>query len=119
MGDERIEVAFRTLNHRFIALDKVEDVDPALCVVGHGFGEPMSTGLNKLAFMQARAFFAPAVAGSERFDAVDEVLPHPVSRAIPLDVCQAVLKVNGTWFAVQAEATPVPHLEREDVRRGA
>ena len=68
----------------------------------------MAAGLDELPLVQAGMFFAPAVAGPGFGDAVDQVLFDPARGAVPLDVGQAVLQMNGARLAVQTQAGPSP-----------
>src|SRR6185437_6435733 len=116
---ERLEGPGGAFNNCALAFDEVEDVDGAARVVRHDSGEPVAARLDEFKRVQAGALLAPAVAGGNGLDLVDERAAHPVRRAVPLDIGRAMLQMNGARASVEAEAAPIPQLEGEDVGRGA
>src|SRR5580698_2078967 len=82
-------------------------------------GEPVPPRLDEFPLMQAGALFAPALAVDNKRRLPDEIFLHPLGAAVPLNVREAVIEVNGPWKAVEPKPSPIPQLERENVRRGA
>src|ERR1035437_5755617 len=61
MNDEWRESFCRAFYNHLIALDKIKDVDRALCVGRNRLMEPMTPGFNDPALIQAGALFRPAL----------------------------------------------------------
>lgn len=71
MNDKRCKGASRTFNNRLGSLDEIEDMEVALGVMRNHASEPMPTGFDELRFVQAGAFFPPAVALGEWLGSID------------------------------------------------
>src|SRR6267378_285003 len=69
--------------------------------------------------MQAGTLLAPAFAVGNGNGSVDKFAPRPFGVALPGDVGEAVIDVDGPRLAVEPQTTPVPELEGVDVGRGA
>jgi len=79
----------------------------------------MAPRFDELALMQTGTLFTPTVALRDQLNMVDQVIAHPLGRAIPLDVLCPVSDIDRTRQTVETESAPAPHLEGEDVRRRA
>ena len=119
MHDKWRKSRCRTFNHRLFAFHKIQYIHRALSVVRNWLIKPMTPGFDKLAFMQSSALFRPALAGRNLLDARDEIIPHPICRAVPLNICLAVIDMNRTRLVVQSYAVPVPQLKSKNVGRRA
>ena len=102
-----------------VSFNQVEHVHVASCVVMHRDTKPVTARLNKFERMQAGAFFAPAFSRGYGHLLVDKMFAHPLGGAVPLDVLEAMLQIDRTRAAIQAQAPPIPQLEGEDVGRCA
>src|SRR5215472_13400280 len=113
---KRSEGAGWTFHHDFLAFDEVQHMDCALGVVKNLAGKPMPACFDELQFMQSRSLFPPTITSRDRNELIDEVRPRPFGCAVPLDIPFAMLDVNGPWALVETKPSPIPKLEREDVR---
>ncbi len=64
MHHKRLKSIGRAFNNHFIAFNQANHIYSSVGMVFHFFGEPMSAGFNKFAFVQAGTFFHPAIAFS-------------------------------------------------------
>ena len=108
-----------TFDDRLLAFDEIQNIHAAVRIMRHGLREPMAPGLDEFALVQAGALLAPAVAAGDRFDAVDQIVLRPFGRAVPLDIGEAMFEMDRPRLAVETEPTPIPHLEGENIGRGA
>ena len=69
--------------------------------------------------MQTGAHNCSVFAGINFCHCVDKVSVNPFGITVPLDVGRTMFKVDGTRLAVKVNATPVPELECENIRRSA
>src|SRR5216684_963415 len=81
--------------------------------------EPVAAGFDELQRMQARTLLAPAFAVGNGSHSVDKFAPRPFGVALPGDVGEAVIDMDGPRLAVEPHTTPVPELEGVDVGRVA
>src|ERR1700730_1462229 len=81
--------------------------------------EPVAAGFDELQRMQACTLLAPAFAIGNGSHSVDEFAPRPFGVALPGDVGEAVIDMDGPRIAVEPQTTPVPELEGVDVGCGA
>src|ERR1035438_148805 len=79
-------------------------------------GEPVPAGLDEFTFVQPGPLFAPAGAFGDGINYVDQIFLDPLCYPVPLDVSKPMLEMDWARGAVQAEPSPVPHFEGEDVR---
>src|SRR6267154_3592171 len=84
-----------------------------------GCVEPVAAGFDELQRMQACTLLAPAFAIGNGSHRVDKFALCPFGIALPGDVGEAVIDMDGPRLAVKPHPTPVPELEGEDVGRGA
>src|SRR4051812_16052179 len=96
-----------TFHNGFIALDEIQYINAAICVVRHFFRKPVSSSFNEFPLMQAGSFLKPTIAFTDFLDLIDQVLFHPIGRAIPLNVFCAVIDVNGSWASIKTQAAPI------------
>src|SRR3984893_18315640 len=78
--------------------------------------EPVPPRLDEFTFVEPGALFAPAGAFGEGINNLDQILLDPRCCPVPLDVSKPMLEMDWAWGAVQAEPSPVPHFEGEDIR---
>ena len=78
--------------------------------------EPVTPCLDKFTFVKPGALFPPAGAFGDGINNVDQIFLDPPCCPVPLDVSKPMLEMDWAWSAVQAEPSPVPHLEGEDIR---
>src|ERR1700680_1365510 len=84
-----------------------------------GCVEPVAAGFDELQRMQTCTLLAPAFAIGNGSHSVDKFAPRPFGVALPGDVGEAVIDMDGPRLAVEPQTTPVPELEGVDVGRGA
>ena len=119
MYRKRFETVRRTFYNSRFSFNQVEYLYASLGVVRYGYGEPVSPGFDKFGIVQTCTFFAPSVVLGDRLEAVAVVPYYFVRIALPVDNVRGVADVDGPWFPVEAHASPVPHLEGEDVGSSA
>src|SRR5882757_2193946 len=62
---ERRKSSGRAFYYGAIALDEIEHVHGAVCVMRNGLGEPVTPGFDELEAMETSFLFAPSRAGSQ------------------------------------------------------
>src|SRR5258706_10277779 len=87
--------------------------------MSNGPVKPMAAGFDELQRMQACTLLAPAFATGNGSHRVDKFALCPFGVALPGDVGEAVIDMDGPRFAVKPHPTPVPQLEGEEVGCGA
>ena len=118
MNDVRGKQPIRALHYKGRPLYKVEHVDPLACVVSGGVGKRETTRLYKFQLVQPGMLLKVVVALMHDLNGVDKIASDPVGRAVPLNVGQPLVNVDGAWQAIKAKAVPIPELEGKVVGRG-
>ena len=117
--DEGREFFLGTFDQAGLAAHQVEHVDGTARVMSNGRVKPVAAGFDELQSMEARTLLAPSFATGNGRHRVDQFALCPFCVALPGDVGETVIDVDGTRLAVKPHPTPVPELEGEDVGRGA
>ena len=119
MNRDRGKFAGGTLYTDSRPLHKTQHVQIAFCIVRHRLGKPRAARLQKLRAIEACPLLAPPIAGCNFFCPIQQFPFHPLRVSVPLDISQAMLKMDRAWTAIQSETAPIPKFEGEDVGRSA
>ena len=97
MNHKRFERIAGAVDDSFLALDKIENIDCVSCFMKRRTRKPVSTSLNELQLVKSGALFAPSLAFGNLFYLIDQIFPDPVRIAIPSNIDQPAVDMNGPW----------------------
>lgn len=111
---EWFELSFRAFDDGGCAIDQIQYVHAAVCVVLNRATKSVATGFYELVGVQTGSLFFDTFLFMQYFEVVCDFCFHEGCGAFPLYDVLASLYVYGAWFAVESETSPVPKLEGED-----
>ena len=79
-------------------------------MVANRAGEPVPPRLDKFKLVQSGTLLPPSSTNLHGLLPVDQMIPNPGGRAVPLNVLHPVIEMDRTRTAVESKPSPIPQL---------